>query len=54
MIIKIDLEKAYDHIMWNFIIETLRGVFLPSLMMETIMQLTVASSVSYVMAKSHI
>lgn len=37
MILKIDLEKAYDRLEWHFIEETLIDVVLPQRMAEMIM-----------------
>lgn len=38
MIIKIDLEKAYDHLEWHFIVETLVDVGLPQILVNVIME----------------
>ena len=37
MAIKVDLEKAYDNLSWNFIHETLRVIGLPQDMIHVIM-----------------
>lgn len=44
MILKLDLEKAYDRMEWRFIEETLRDASLPTMMISTIMGLLQKSS----------
>lgn len=39
MIIKVDLEKAFDQIEWDFLQQTLEDVGLPGKIMNVIMQL---------------
>lgn len=46
MILKVDLEKAYDRLEWQFIRETLVDVGLPSTMIEVIMHCVTAASFS--------
>lgn len=38
MIIKVDLEKAYDRLEWHFIKQTLVEAGLPQLMVDVIME----------------
>lgn len=38
MIVKIDLEKAYDRLEWHFIEQTLNDIGLPHMMVKMIMQ----------------
>ena len=44
MIIKIDLEKAYDKLNWNFLEETLQDLYLPVQISRLIMQCVTSSS----------
>ena len=44
LVIKIDLEKAYDHLNWAFIRDTLIEMGLPTLMVETIMSCVLTCS----------
>lgn len=44
MVIKLDLEKAYDRIEWKFIEETLWDIELPAKLITVIMKLVSSSS----------
>lgn len=44
MIIRIDLEKAYDRLKWHFIEETLMDVGLPQTLVSIIMECVTSAS----------
>lgn len=44
MVVKLDLEKAYDRLQWHFIEDTLRDAALPEKMVEVIMNMLRLSS----------
>lgn len=44
MVLKLDLEKAYDRMEWSFFEETLRDASLPTLMIDVIMMILQQSS----------
>lgn len=43
MVIKIDMEKAYDRISWDFLEETLRDAAIPEHLISVIMHITSTS-----------
>ena len=45
MSIKVDLEKAYDRLSWNFILDTLLDAGLPMILINVIMKCLAASSI---------
>lgn len=48
MVVKVDLEKAYDKIHWDFIRDMLIDAKLPRMLEETIMQCVSASSMQLI------
>lgn len=45
MAVKLDLKKAYDGFSWNFIMDTLRDISIPDLLVSSVMKCITTSSI---------